>query len=218
MMPGGRGGGGECDGFGGGCGGAGGVNGGGGVDLRALLPTPAVATADAAPERTESFRRLPSGLFIVDSGGPALRDSNAIDSVTATATTADAAIITATATATVDSGAGTVPDLLPEKGSFATPEGTSAVVGDADESVRGGCNADSGSNGADGDGGGSGYVATALAAPSQLHPVGEERGGRRGERRGGWGGGERQEAYSSPPRKRTWMGRRRKRRRRRRRR
>ena len=188
MVPGGSGGGGDGDGdgFGGGCGGVGGVDGGGGVDLRAPLPTPAVATADAAPEGTESIRRLPSGLFIVDSGGAALRASNAIGSVAATLTTADVAIINATATATVDRGAGTVPDPLPEDSRFATPAGASGVVDDADESVGGGYNADSGSNGAEGNGGGRGYVATGLAASSQLYPVGEERGGRRG----GWGGGE----------------------------
>ena len=114
MMPGGNGGGG-VGGVDGGVGG-GGAGGGGesGVGVRALLPATSVAAADEAPEGTESVRRLPPGPFVVDSGGDALRVPSAIDSVAATAATADATIITGTATATVDRGAGTVSDRLPE--------------------------------------------------------------------------------------------------------
>eukprot|EP00904_Undaria_pinnatifida_P007769 jgi/Undpi1/4121/HiC_scaffold_16.g07488.m1 len=149
----------------------------------------AAETADEAPEGTESVRRLPPDPFVVNSGGEALRVPSAIDSVAATVATADAAIITANATATVDRGAGTVHDPLLQEGSFATTAGSSRAVGDADESGGGGYSTGGGSYGTEGNGGGCGYVATAVATPTQLHMVKEG---------GGWGGLVREEAYPSP--------------------
>eukprot|EP00904_Undaria_pinnatifida_P007751 jgi/Undpi1/4105/HiC_scaffold_16.g07472.m1 len=82
--------------------------------------TDTLAAAAVLRDRTKYQKRqkasgdYPLGPFVLDSGAGALRVPSAIDSVAATAATADATIITATATATVDRGAGTVDDPLPE--------------------------------------------------------------------------------------------------------
>eukprot|EP00904_Undaria_pinnatifida_P007749 jgi/Undpi1/4103/HiC_scaffold_16.g07470.m1 len=149
----------------------------------------AAETADEAPEGTESVRRLPPGPFVVDRGGEALRVPSAMDSVAATIAIADAANITADATATVDRGAGTVHDPLPQEGSFATTAGSSRAVGNADESGGGGYSTGGASYGTEGNGGGCGYVATAVATPTKLHMV---------EEGGGWRGLVREEASFSP--------------------